>query len=75
MWRVQTDTASVLHEAATCIKHLHEQIQVSRWRIVLLLTQNNGHATLGHEEQQICSKSRFLSVLLVSLSIFPLCRF
>jgi hypothetical protein len=44
MWRVQTDTASVLHEAATCIKHLHEQIQVSRWRIVLLLTQN-GHAT------------------------------
>ncbi|KAL5679993.1 hypothetical protein ACJX0J_006378, partial [Zea mays] len=40
----KTDTASVLHEAATCIKHLHEQIQVSRWRIVLLLTQN-GHAT------------------------------
>ncbi|NP_001140297.1 uncharacterized protein LOC100272342 [Zea mays] len=25
----KTDTASVLHEAATCIKHLHEQIQFS----------------------------------------------
>ncbi|CAD6210659.1 unnamed protein product [Miscanthus lutarioriparius] len=24
----KTDTASVLHEAATCIKHLHEQIQI-----------------------------------------------
>ncbi|XP_062213483.1 uncharacterized protein LOC133914382 [Phragmites australis] len=25
----KTDTASVLHEAATCIKHLHERIQLS----------------------------------------------
>jgi hypothetical protein len=32
----QTDTASVLHEAATCIKNLHEQIQVSRFLHQLL---------------------------------------
>ena len=47
---MQTDTASVLHEAATCIKHLHEQIQVSQMLhcISFLL---NGHATLVHETE------------------------
>ena len=45
---MQTDTASVLHEAATCIKHLHGQIQVSQMLhcISFLL---NCHATLVHE--------------------------
>ena len=48
--RVQTDSASVLHEAATCIKHLHKQIQVSQMlRCISFLL--NGHATLVHETE------------------------
>ncbi|TVU47509.1 hypothetical protein EJB05_07113 [Eragrostis curvula] len=63
----KTDTASVLHEAATCIKQLHEQIQILASSYTEISSPTSQQDT-GEEEEQGATDLRRRGLCLAPLS-------